>query len=72
MTHQKQTKARTEIDRAGCETRIQFAVVMRTTCDQVKTVTDSILNSPNTSLIYQRVSTKFLRIVEEDYPCEVD
>lgn len=72
MTHQKQTKARTEIDRAGCETRIQFAVVVRTTCDHVKTITDLIVNSPNTNLIYQKVSTKFLRIVEEDYPGEVD
>ena len=72
MTHQKKMSARTEIDKAGCETRIQFAVVVRTTCDQVKTVADSILNSPNTSLIYQRVSTKFLRIVEEEYPGEVD
>lgn len=72
MTHQKQTKARTEIEKPGCNTRIQFAVVVRATCDQVKTIADLILNSPNTNLIYQRVSTKFLRIVEEDYPSEVD
>jgi len=67
MAHQHNEKDTIGSDISDSETRIQFALVIRTTCDCVKGITESILSAPNTRILYQRVSTRYLKVVEEDY-----
>jgi hypothetical protein len=67
MAHQQNDKETSRSDAPDCETRIQFALVIRTTCDCVKAITETILRAPNTRILYQRVSTRYLKVIEEDY-----